>query len=45
MLRRDTRVYLQKLKIQGSSLKMRMSTQAKPLKMEGRRLGHYSEFK
>ncbi|KAJ8428640.1 hypothetical protein Cgig2_017139 [Carnegiea gigantea] len=32
---RDTRVYLQKMKIQGDCLKMRMNTQAKPSKIQG----------
>ena len=44
MLEGGTRVYLQKMKIQGNRSKMRMNTQTNPLKMQGRRLRHYIEF-
>ncbi|KAJ8445591.1 hypothetical protein Cgig2_018532 [Carnegiea gigantea] len=44
MLRNDTRGYLRKMRIQIGCLKMRMNTQAKPSKMQGRSLRHYSEF-
>jgi len=45
MLGRGTRVYLQKMKIYGGSLKMRTNTQANPSKIRGRSLRCYSEFK
>ncbi|KAJ8428870.1 hypothetical protein Cgig2_010812 [Carnegiea gigantea] len=45
MLERGMKVYLQKIKIQGGRLKMRMNTQVKPSKIRGRSLRHYNEFK
>ncbi|KAJ8441278.1 hypothetical protein Cgig2_013693 [Carnegiea gigantea] len=42
MLRRGTRIYLWKMKIQRGCLKMRMNSQAKPSKMQGGSLRHYT---
>jgi len=44
MFEEGMRVYLQKMNIQGNRLEMRMNTQTNPLKMQGKRLRHYSEF-
>ena len=44
MFEKGMRMYLQGMKIQGNNLKMTMNTQAKPLKMHGRKLRCYSEF-